>query len=94
MLCDYYSQNTNPKLVIELSVDGTSYFYPMLMSCTQPNTVYKLDKITIKSQGSPYSNFFVKYYSMDASLSVQDWDEVTISNIDTGYTDDTGTAIY
>jgi len=94
MLCDYYSQNTNPKLVIELSVDGTSYFYPMLMSCTQPNTVYKLDKVTIKSQGSPYSNFFVKYYSMDASLSVQDWDEVTISNIDTGYTDDTGTAIY
>ena len=94
MISDYYEQNTNPKLVIELSVDGTSYYYPMLMSCTQPNTVYKLDKVTIKSQGSPYSNFFVKNYSMDASLSVHDWDEVTISNIDTGYTDDTGTAIY
>jgi hypothetical protein len=30
----------------------------------------------------------------DVEMSVTDWDETEISNINVGYTDDTGTAIY
>lgn len=94
LLTTYINQNSYPKLVIELSVDGQSYFYPIQMYYPQPNTVYTIDRITLRSMGSDYSNFYEIQYGMDVSLSVSEWTDVEIENIDAGYSDDHKTEIY
>ena len=94
LLTIYIYQNAYPKLVIELSVDGQSYFYPIQMYYPQPNTVYTIDRITLRSMGSDYSNFYEKQFGMDVSLSVSEWNDVEIENIDAGYSDDHKTEIY
>ena len=88
------TQNGFPKLVVELSINGTSYFYPIQMYCPMHNVAYEISRITLKSLGSAYSNFYEIKVGADVEMSVADWDETEISNINVGYTDDTGTAIY
>ena len=90
----YGNQNAFPKLVVELSVDGVSYFYPIQMYYPQPNTVYSIEQITLKSAGSNYSNFYEKMMEMDMSISVSSWTDVDIANINAGYTDEHHTGIY
>ena len=94
ILQTYYNQNAYTKLVVELLIDGVSHFYPIQIFRPQPNTVYKLDRITIRSEGSEYANFFEKLISMDAEISVQPWTEVDITNIDSGYKDEHHTDTY
>ena len=94
LLCIYDNQNSYPKLVVELSVDGVSYYYPIQMYYPQPNTVYSIDQITIKSAGSDYSNFYEKKIALEMDITVQDWTEVTFNNINAGFTDETQTGIY
>ena len=94
MLNIYGNQNAFPKLVVELSVDGVSYFYPIQMYYPQPNTVYSIEQITLKSAGSNYSNFYEKMMEMDMSISVSSWTDVDIANINAGYTDEHHTGIY
>ena len=88
------NQNGFPKLVVELSINGTSYFYPIQMYCPMHNVAYEISRITLKSLGSAYSNFYEIKVGAEVEMSVADWDETEISNINVGYTDDTGTAIY
>lgn len=87
-------QNSYPKLVVELEVDGQRYFYPIQIYYPQCNTVYKIDRITLKSAGSAYSNFYEKMAQMDMEINVQPWEEVDIANIDTGYIDEHHTGTY
>ena len=94
LLCIYDNQNSYPKLVVELSVDGVSYYYTIQMYYPQPNTVYSIDQITIKSAGSDYSNFYEKKIALEMDITVQDWTEVTFNNINAGFTDETQTGIY
>lgn len=94
ILQTFSNQNTYTKLVVELLIDGVSHFYPIQIFRPQPNTIYKLDRITIRSEGSEYANFFEKLISMDAEISVLPWEEVDIANIDTGYTDEHHTGTY
>ncbi len=84
IVSDYSKQNDASKLVIELSIDGVSWFYPIQLTYMQPNTVYKIDKITIKDYGSEYSNFYPQKHIVDVSVSVSDWTELEISNINLG----------
>ena len=88
------NQNGFPKLVVELSVNGKSYFYPIQMYCPMHNVAYQISRITLKSDGSNYSNFFEIKLAAEVEMTVTDWDETEISNIDVGYTDDTGNAVY
>lgn len=88
------NQNGFPKLVVELSINGTSYFYPIQMYCPMHNVAYEISRITLKSLGSAYSNFYEIKVGAEVEMAVADWDETEISNINVGYTDDTGTAIY
>ena len=61
----------------------------------QPNALYTISNITLKGPGSEYSNFFERqFYGNISAPTVLDWTDCTISNINVGYTDDTGTAIY
>ena len=92
---NYEYQYDYMKLVIEVEVDGVNYFYPILLRMMQPNTLYSIQNITLKGPGSEYSNFFERqYYGNVSAPAVLEWTDCTISNIDVGYTDDTGTAIY
>ena len=88
------NQNSYPKLVVELEIDGVTHYYPVQMYYPQSNTVYQVNRITIKSAGSEYSNFFEKLVAVEMDLSVLDWTEVTINNINTGFTDETQSDIY
>lgn len=87
-------QNSYPKLVVELEIDGETHYYPIQMYYPQSNTVYQVQRITIRSAGSEYSNFFEKLVEMDMEINVLDWNEVTINNIDTGFKDEHQTDIY
>ena len=84
IVTDYNKQNEYPKLVIELSIDGKSWFYPIPLIHPQPNTVYKIDNITIKDYGSEYSNFFPIKYAVDYTIKVAEWSEITVENMNVG----------
>lgn len=81
IVSDFSKQNEYPKLVIELSIDGKSWFYPIPLIHPQPNTVYKIDNITIKDYGSDYSNFFPIKYAVEYTIKVAEWSELTIENM-------------
>ena len=85
IVCEYSKQNSSPKLVIELSIDGVSYFYPIALIHPQPNTVYRIDQITIRDYGSEYSNFFPLKYTVSFQINVKDWTNVVTDNIEVGY---------
>lgn len=92
---DYFGQNRMMKLVLEVEIDGVNYYYPILLRAMQPNTRYIIKNITLRGKGSIYSNFFPRIYEGGISgLSVLQWADTTIDNINVGYTDDQGTAIY
>ena len=84
IVSDFSKQNEYPKLVIELSIDGKSWFYPIPLIHPQPNTVYRIDNITIKDYGSEYSNFFPIKYAVDYTIQVAEWSELTIENMYVG----------
>ena len=92
---DYDYQRDYMKLVIEVEVNSVSYFYPIILRFMQPNALYTISNITLKGPGSEYSNFFERqFYGNISAPTLLDWTDCTISNINVGYTDDTGTAIY
>lgn len=84
IVSEYGGQNIYPKLVIELSIDGESWFYPVPLIHPQPNTVYRIDNITVRDYGSEYSNFFPLKYAVDFSVEVADWSEVSVVNMNVG----------
>ena len=89
----YNDQVQYPKLVIELVIDGVSRFYPVCITYPQPNTVYQIDTITIVGDGSDYSNFIEQKFAATFSISVRDWDELEIENINVGVDPITGQLI-
>ena len=86
----YNKQVQYPKLVLELVVDGKSRFYPVCITYPQPNTVYQVGTITITGEGSDYSNFIEERYYATFTISVKDWDELEVSNINVGVDPVTG----
>ena len=90
IVSDFSYQLATQKLIFELEIDGQTWFYPIELTDTQPNTVYQIDNITIKSLGSAYSNFYEKKYAADMSISVKSWDEVPIANWNLGVDPNTG----
>ena len=89
----YNDQVQYPKLVIELVIDGVSKFYPICITYPQPNTVYQVGTITIVGEGSDYSNFIEQKYYATFSISVRDWDQLEVNNIDVGVDPVTGQPI-
>lgn len=89
----YNDQVQYPKLVIELVIDGVSKFYPICITYPQPNTVYQVGTITIVGEGSDYSNFIEQKYYATFNISVRDWDQMEVNNIDVGVDPVTGQPI-
>lgn len=90
IICDYSKQAYTQKLIVELEIDGQTWFYPIELTDTQPNTVYQIENLTIKNLGSAYANFYEKKYSAVFSISAADWDEVPIANWNLGVDPNTG----
>lgn len=90
IICDYDYQIATQKLIFELEIDGDTWFYPIELTDTQPNTVYQIENVTIKNLGSEYANFYEKKYSAEMTISVADWDEVPIANWNLGVDPNTG----
>ena len=86
----YNKQVQYPKLVVELVINGKSRFYPVCITYPQPNTVYQVDKITIKGDGSEYSNFIEQKYYATFTISVREWDQLEVSNLNLGVDPVTG----
>ena len=84
IVSEYKSQNIYPKIVIELSIDGQSWFYPIPLIYPQPNTIYKIDNITVRDYGSEYSNFYIQKYAVDFAITVSDWNELSVENMNVG----------
>ena len=90
---DFDKQTLTPRLIVELLIDGQSSFYPIEISMPQPNTIYEIENITIKSSGSEYSNFYEKKYNVQCSVSIVPWQNIDVPNINVGYDPLTGETV-
>lgn len=80
------AQDATTKLVIEIEMDGSSYFYPIRMIHPQPNTVYTVNTITLKGAPSEYCNKYeANYYATMGNANVIEWGQGEVDNIDVGY---------
>ncbi len=84
------SQDETQKLVIEVEINGTPYFYIMSLRQLNANMIYRVSNITLKGIGSEYSNIYIKKYeSSVSSASVAEWSSLDDVSVDVGYKSDT-----
>lgn len=95
MCTNFDGQDDTIKMVLVVEINGTTYYYPYRALYVQPNSRYIVHNITLKGLGSEYSNFYLKKYSATlAPMSVGEWQELEVDNINMGYKDYGGTEIY
>lgn len=95
MCTEFSSQDDTIKMVIVVEIDGETYYYPYRAMYIQPNSRYLVHNITLKGIGSKYSNFYLKKYGASLTpMSVGEWSELEVDNINMGYSDYDGTNIY
>ena len=87
------SQDDIQKLVIEVDLDGTSYFYIISLCELNAGMIYKVGTINLKSLGSEYSNIYEEKVDPNneaaATISgVGEWSETELSEMNVGYTVD------
>lgn len=79
----YSTQDYTQKLVIEVEIDGTSYFYCIWLMYYNCNHVYNIENITLKGLGTRYSNvFYAKVASNIQSMSITESSSTDFDNID------------
>ena len=71
-------QDHTPKLVIEVELDGQIMFYPIPIVAPQPNTIYHIEKITLKGAPSPYCNCYPVLYDISTGAIVSTMTETTV----------------
>ena len=85
IICTYAEQDYTIKLIIEVLIDGETFYYPIQMDRLQPNTNYIIGDIILKSKGSKYSNFYEKSFEASFPFAVVEWDKINIGNLEVGY---------
>ena len=88
------NQDASVKLVIEVSIDGKIYFYPIQVNYPQPNTTYQVQNITLKGMGSEYCNFYQPHNEATLSAKPIDWVNNVVEDIPVGYKGDSFSEIY
>ncbi|MBR5432073.1 MAG: hypothetical protein IK119_06810, partial [Bacteroidales bacterium] len=92
---EFSAQDDTQKMVFQVEIDGTDYFYIIPMRELEAGMIYKLGNINLKGLGSEYSNFYERKYEGNLTpFSVEGWTDCEIDNIDMGYKDYGGTEIY
>ena len=61
------------KLVIEASLDGEVFWYPIPLPYTQPNWAYTVNSVTLTTRGSGDPNLPVTSKQVILDLTVRDW---------------------
>ncbi len=83
-------QDETQKLVIEVEINGTPYFYIISLRQLNANMIYRVSNITLKGIGSEYSNIYIKKYEGSvASASVAEWSSLDNVTVDVGHKSDT-----
>lgn len=93
LYANWASQDDIQKLVIEVDIDGTSYFYIISLAELNAGMIYKVGTINLKSLGSEYSNIYEEKVDPNneaaATISgIGEWSETELSEMNVGYTVD------
>ena len=93
LYANWASQDDIQKLVIEVDIDGTSYFYIISLAELNAGMIYKVGNINLKSLGSEYSNIYEEKVDPNneaaATISgIGEWSETELSEMNVGYTVD------
>ena len=84
LYANWASQDDIQKLVIEVDIDGTSYFYIISLAELNAGMIYKVGTINLKSLGSEYSNIYEEKVDPNneaaATISgIGEWSETELS---------------
>lgn len=75
-----YTESTAPygstRLVIDMTIAGTRYYYPITLPVMQPNRNYIIRKVTLRFTGSTDPNEKVELVDIDFLLSILPWGSV------------------
>ena len=86
---DVKYQDDLQKLVIEVEIDGTNYFYIISLDNLIAGMIYKVGNINLKSIGSEYSNKYEQKYEVKGAVTeIADWSETELAEMNVGYTVD------
>ena len=93
LYANWASQDDIQKLVIEVDIDGTSYFYIISLAELNAGMIYKVGTINLKSLGSEYSNIYEEKVdpNNEAAITISgvgEWSETELSEMNVGYTVD------
>ncbi len=89
LLDDLKYQDETQKLVIEVEINSTPYFYIISLRQLNANMIYRVSNITLKGLGSEYSNIYIKKYeSSVASMPVAEWSSLENVTVEVGYKSD------
>ena len=84
----FETQEWHTCLVVKALIDSRVVFYPIQIVHPQPNTVYNIEEIRLRSSGSPYSNFIQRHFSIEVSFNVSPWGNTPSQTLRGGYHDD------
>ena len=86
---DVQYQDDLQKLVIEVAIDGTNYFYIISLDNLIAGMIYKVGNINLKSIGSEYSNKYEQKYEVRGAVTeIADCSESELDEMNVGYTVD------
>lgn len=75
-----YSEASAPygptRLVIDMTIAGTRYYYPITLPVMQPNRNYIIRKVTLRFTGSTNPNEKVELVDIDFLLSILPWGSI------------------
>lgn len=66
----------NTRLVVELSIDGVSCYYPMTLPAMECNTEYLIREAILKGPGSASPDIPVERHDMAFTVSVRPWEQI------------------
>lgn len=67
----------NTRLVVEISVDGKAYYYPVTMPAMRRNRIYKISKLVVQSPGSEHPDKPVLKEELKFSIEIVPWKNET-----------------
>ena len=70
------------RLVVEATLDGTTYYYPVSFRNTYPNYLYKITDMKITGPGSTSPELPIIKRDFTVNLYIQDWTGETVQEVE------------
>lgn len=68
------------RLVIETTLDGTKYYYPITLPALESNKTYEIENLVITRPGSDDPDIPVVVYDVPFKISILGWEQVLLGN--------------